>query len=79
MKILKYVINDNHHPIIFTRDYFFSNIIDNVISAGFVIIYYDCDKELFIVKCYGECDTLGISSRSIDNEIIEKHLNGCLY
>jgi hypothetical protein len=79
MRILKYVINDHGLPIIFSMDNLHTDIITKVVAAGYVIISYDSDKEFFFVKCYGESDLLGISSRLIDDEIIEKHLNGYLY
>ncbi len=79
MKILKYVINDTGLPIIFSLDNLHTDILTKVVSAGYVIIDYDWEKEFFFVKCYGESSCLGISSRLKDTSIIEIHLNGCLY
>ncbi len=79
MKILKYVINDAGLPIIFCVDNLHTDILTKVVAAGFVIIDYDWGKEFFFVKCYGGSSSLGISSRIEDSDIVEKHLNGCLY
>jgi hypothetical protein len=79
MKILKYVINDTNLPIIFNEDTSHSVLITNVVSAGFVIIDYDYLNDFYFVKCYGGSSSLRISCRVIDDEIIEKHLNGCTY
>jgi hypothetical protein len=79
LKILKYVINDDNLPILFCKSFSHSAIITNVVSAGYVIIDFDISKQFFLVKVYGASSSLGISSRLKDDEIIEKHLNGCTY
>ena len=79
MKILKYVINDDNLLIIFCESFSHSSIITNVVSAGYVIIDFDFSKQFFFVKVYGASSSLRISSRLIDDEIIEKHLNGRAY
>jgi hypothetical protein len=79
MKILKYVINDSSLPILFCVSISHSAIITKVISAGYVIIDFDISKQFFLVKVYGESSSLRIPCRLIDDEIIEKHLNGCTY
>lgn len=76
MKVLKYVINENQMPIIFSIETSHTAIFTKVISAGFVCIDYDCLGDCFHVKCYGESTSLGISSRLVDSDIIDKHLNG---
>jgi hypothetical protein len=79
MKILKYVINDANLPILFCMSISHSAIITKVVSAGYVVIDFDVSKQFFLVKVFGESISLRISSRLIDDEIIEKHLNGCTY
>jgi hypothetical protein len=79
MKILKYVINDSNLPILFCVSISHSAIITKVISAGYVIIDFDISKQFFLVKVYGQSSSLRILSRLMDDEIIEKHLNGCTY
>lgn len=79
MKILKYVINDVGQPIIFSVDNLHSDILTNVVSAGFVIIDYNYENEFFFVKCFGASSSLGVTSRVIDDEIIERHINGFLF
>ncbi len=79
MKLLKYVINDSSLPILFCMSISHSKIITNVVSAGYVIIDFDISKQFFLVKVYGASSSLRISSRLMDDEIIEKHLNGSTY
>jgi hypothetical protein len=75
MKVLKYVINENQVPIIFTVETSHTAIFSKIVSAGFVFIGYDCLNDFFYVKCYGGSTSLGISSRLIDSDIIDKYLN----
>jgi len=75
MRIHKYVINDEGLPIIFSIYLLHSSIQTNVVSAGFVIVDYDCEKELFSVRCYGKSSDLKIKSNPNDFKIIEHYLN----
>jgi len=76
MKIIKYIINDNDIPVLFSKEIVHNEIVQNVKSAGFLILKYDHLKRKFITTCFGESSSLEIRSDvSRDKKIIENFLN----
>lgn len=75
MKILKYIINEKKIPILFSTDITHNEVMQNGLSAGFLIINYDLQVNKFIVKCFGESTSLKIKNCHDDQYIIENYLN----
>lgn len=76
MKIFKYVITQENEPIIFSKNILHNKISNNVISAGFLILFIDIEKNKHKVICYGESTTLNVKSNiNLDKNIIESFLN----
>lgn len=76
MKIIKYVINDNDIPVLFSTEIIHSEVVQNVKSAGFLSMRYDKNKGRFLAKCFGESTSLKIKSNLKDDEkIIEFFFN----
>ena len=74
--VLKYIINVNNLPVLFSRDILHNTIAQEVLSAGFLVIRYDANSTRFVVKCFGESTTLHIKSNpNVVNELIEDFLN----
>lgn len=78
MKIVKYIIKKDGTPILFNTNVMHSDVIELVISAGFVIVNYDMDRSQFNAKCYGKSSSLKIGSKESDFLLIEKLLNNKL-
>lgn len=77
MKILKYIINSENIPILFSRKIMHNTILQEVKSAGFVHLNHTSDPNQFIVKCFGESTTLKLESNpEVDKKLIEDFLNG---
>lgn len=73
---MKYVISNQNEPILFSRNLFHSQITQNAISAGFIIITFDENTKSYNVVCFGESSTLKLKSNSIkDKEVIEAFMN----
>ncbi len=79
IKILKYVINENKIPILFNKNITHSEILLNVISAGFLIVSFDEIHGAFSVKCFGESSSLAVGVAEEDSDLIEHFLNTQLY
>jgi hypothetical protein len=79
MNILKYIINEDKTPIIFSEKLLHHDIIQTGIAAGYLILNYDIDANLFLVKCFGESDSLNLSVTDQDELIISEYLNNNFY
>lgn len=76
MKLLKYVINDNDIPVLFSTDLIHNEVTQKVKSAGFMTIRYNIDEARFNATCFGESTSLQITSDSLsDKKIIEDFFN----
>jgi hypothetical protein len=75
MYILKYVIGGNQIPIIFSKEITHSEVLQDVISAGFLFVKFDTAEKKFIVKCFGESSSLKLKPANEDKNIIENYLN----
>lgn len=75
MKILKYIINENKIPIIFSSKILHNTVLQEGQSAGFIILKWCKKSNLFSVKCYGESSTLNIAKAADDETLIEDFLN----
>ena len=54
-------------------------IFPKAIAAGFLILNYDVDANLFVVKCFGESTTLNLKVSENDEFIISEYLNKQFY
>jgi hypothetical protein len=79
MNILKYIINEDKTPIIFSEKLLHHDIIQTGIAAGYLILNYDIDANLFLVKCFGESASLNLSVTDQDELIISEYLNNNFY
>lgn len=76
MKIIKYIINDNNVPVLFSSEIVHNEVLQNIKSAGFLSIRYDRSKHRFYAKCFGESSSLDlVSDIKSDEKIIESFLN----
>jgi hypothetical protein len=75
MNILKYVVGFNQIPIIFSKEITHSEVMSDVVSAGFLLIKFDSNEKKFIVKCFGESSSLKAKPANDDKDIIENYLN----
>jgi hypothetical protein len=78
MKILKYVIGDSNIPIFFDSLIGHKKVLSNVVSAGFVAVNYNFEKNQFTAKCFGYSTSLDIGIRDGDDQLIISFLNGLL-
>jgi hypothetical protein len=75
-KIMKYIISENQTPVFFSSDILHSDVFQNAKSAGFLSIRYDGSKNRFVVKCFGESESLKLMSNlKEDEKILEKFFN----
>jgi hypothetical protein len=76
-KIIKYIISDDGIPILFSCDLQHADVMHNgCLSAGFMVFWYDAEKALIVVRCYGESTSIGVKSKlETDEKIIEEFLN----
>jgi hypothetical protein len=75
-KVLKYVINQNDIPILFSTDILHSDILQEAKSAGFLSVKFVGKKRKYVVKCFGESTSLNLKSDvKHDEVIIEKLFN----
>jgi hypothetical protein len=79
MNILKYIINEDKIPVIFSEKINHDAILQNGIAAGFLILNYDVDANLFFVKCFGESTTMNLKASENDEFIISDYLNKQFY
>jgi hypothetical protein len=79
MNILKYIITEDNIPIIFSKKIMHDAIIPKAIAAGFLILNYDVDANLFVVKCFGESTTMNLKVSENDEFIIREYLNKQFY
>lgn len=79
MNILKYIINEDKTPIIFSEKLLHHDIIQTGIAAGYVILNYDVETNLFLVKCFGEGASMNLSVTDQDESIISEYLNNNFY
>jgi hypothetical protein len=79
MNILKYIINEEKIPIIFSEKIMHGAIMQKGIAAGFLILNYDVDSNLFVVKCFGESTSLNLKVSDQDEYIISEYLNKQFY
>jgi len=76
MKILKYVINDNDIPVLFSTAILHKEIIQKAKSAGFMTIKYNSAEHRFTATCFGRSTSLNIASNAAaDQKIIEDFFN----
>ncbi|MEY4011054.1 MAG: hypothetical protein RIT22_178 [Bacteroidota bacterium] len=79
MNILKYIINEDKIPVIFSAKMVHQEILQKGISAGFLILNYDVDANVFVVKCFGESTSMNLKMSSEDDTIISEYLNKQFY
>lgn len=79
MTILKYVINEQEIPILFSSDIPHNTVSTTAVSAGFLIIKFDLNDARFSVRCFGESTSLNIKTAPNDKQIIEDFLNNTFY
>ncbi len=79
MNILKYIINEEKIPVIFSAKLLHQEILQRGISAGFLILNYDIDTNLFGVKCFGESTSMNLRVADQDEQIISDFLNKQFY
>ncbi len=79
MNILKYIINEEKIPVIFSEKIMHREIMQKGIAAGFLILNYDVDSNLFVVKCFGESTSLNLKVSDQDEFIISEYLNKQFY
>ena len=75
MNIVKYIINEIGHPVLFNSSLLHCQIKTNAISAGFAIIYFDISTNKFKVKCFGGSESLNLKNDAADYKIIQTYLN----
>ena len=76
-KIVKYIVSEQNVPIFFSCDLLHADVFQNQPrSAGFLVVRYDKNKNMFFAKCFGESSSLSVKSKfKEDEKIIEKFLN----
>lgn len=79
MNILKYIITEDKIPVIFSAKLLHQNILKKGISAGFLILNYDLDTNIFVVKCFGESTSMNLKVAVADESIISEYLNKQFY
>jgi len=79
MNILKYIITEENSPIIFSKKIMHDAILPKGIAAGFLILNYDLDTNLFVVKCFGESTAMNLKVSENDEFIISEYLNKQFY
>jgi hypothetical protein len=79
MNILKYIINEEKIPVIFSAKLLHQDILQKGISAGFLILNYDLDTNIFDVKCFGESTSMNLKVAEADESIISEYLNKQFY
>lgn len=79
MNILKYIINEEKIPVIFSAKILHQEILQRGVSAGFLILNYDIDANLFVVKCFGESTSMNLKVDDEDERIISEFLNKQFY
>jgi len=79
MNILKYIINEENIPIIFSAKIMHQDIMHKGIAAGYLILNYDVETNLFFVKCFGESTTMNLKVSVEDESIISEYLNKQFY
>ena len=75
MKLVKYSISKTGKIFLFETNIIHRDVSLDVISAGFAIISYDSDLDLFLVKCFGKSESLQLSSNESDCKKIQDYLN----
>lgn len=75
MNILKYIINEENIPIIFSEKISHQDILQKGITAGYLILNYEIESNLFSVKCFGQSTSLNLASAHQDEVIITAYLN----
>lgn len=79
MNILKYIINEEKVPVIFSAKMMHQDILQKGISAGFLILNYDVDTNTFFVKCFGESTSMNLKVSAGDEIVISEYLNKRFY
>jgi len=79
MNILKYIITEEKTPIIFSETIMHDAILQNGIAAGYLILNYDVDTNLFVVKCFGKSKSMNLKVSENDEYIISEYLNKQFY
>ncbi len=79
MNILKYIINEDKVPVIFSAKMMHQDILQKGISAGFLILNYDLDANVFVVKCFGESTSMNLKVSAGDEIVISEYLNKRFY
>jgi len=76
MKLIKYIINDNDIPVLFSTELIHNEVIQKGKSAGFMTISYNRDEARFTARCFGESTSLKIAcDKDKDQKIIEDFFN----
>ena len=79
MEMIKYVIDPNNVPLLFSKEKEHIDVQKNVKSAGFLFIRFDHKSKKFKVNCFGESSSLQIKSNpKEDNQVIEEFLNNTI-
>ncbi|WPR70367.1 hypothetical protein SLW70_10475 [Flavobacterium sp. NG2] len=79
MDVLKYVITKDNEPILFSIKILHSEIKNDSIRAGFLIILNGSKPRQYTVSCFGESSTLKLKSDKVkDKTIIESFLNSII-
>jgi hypothetical protein len=75
MNILKYIINEENIPIIFSETISHQDILQKGITAGYLILNYEVESNTFYVKCFGQSTTMNLKPSDRDEAIITDYLN----
>lgn len=75
MNILKYIINEENIPIIYSEKSSHQEILQKGITAGYLILNYEVESNLFFVKCFGQSTTMNLASSDQDEAILTAYLN----
>lgn len=75
MNILKYIITSKEIPVIFSMEIPHDNVLQNGISAGFLVLSYNNLTGKFRARCFGKSGSMNLQSMSKDVLLIENYLN----
>lgn len=79
MNILKYIITVDQIPVIFSATFRHNEILNKGVSAGYLILNYDVDTNIFVIKCFGESTSLELKVAQSDERLITEYLNKQFY
>ncbi len=74
--LLKYLINSDDNPLLYSNEVNYSITNNEVKSAGFLEVYYNAETKKYSVHCFGENTLLNRKANPIeDKATIESYLN----